>query len=90
MKQKGNNVQTIISRATDRLGSLAHYYINTLKPFKKRDGEHLLVACFPKSGSTYLSRLLSDVTGYPLRGFVQCYGHNEQDLFEVAIRRYRY
>lgn len=47
--------------------------------------EIILVSAFPKSGSTYLTRLLSEVTGYPRGHFVQFYGHNEQDLCEFRL-----
>lgn len=50
----------------------------------------LFIACFPKSGSTYLMRLLCDVTGFPRVILVQFMGPNEQDLYERKLDRFRY
>lgn len=47
---------------------------------------NILVACFPKSGSTYLCGLLAEITKFPQLGLVQFYGQNEQDLFEPALK----
>ncbi|MGE0824080.1 MAG: sulfotransferase domain-containing protein [Candidatus Binatia bacterium] len=50
---------------------------------------NIFVACFPKSGSTYICTLLSEVTGFPHVPVVQFYGQNEQDLFEPALQQVR-
>ena len=47
---------------------------------------NILVACFPKSGSTYLTTLLSAITGFQRKMAIQFGGHNEQDIFEPALR----
>jgi hypothetical protein len=47
---------------------------------------NIFIACFPKSGSTHVSEVLRRATGLPLIGAVQFYGHNEQDLYEPALR----
>jgi hypothetical protein len=49
-------------------------------------GKILFFAVFPKSGSTYLSNLLSKLTGYSKENTVQLYGHNEQDICEARLR----
>lgn len=49
---------------------------------------NIFIACFPKSGSTYLRKLLCELTGYPHVPAVQFYGHNEQDLFQPALRKF--
>jgi sulfotransferase family protein len=82
-------MRSVVPLIVERVMSRARYHINGVIPFQK-SGKHLFVSCFPKSGSTYLCNLLSEVTGYPLRGFVQSYGHNEQDLYEARLRRYQY
>ena len=46
---------------------------------------HIFVACFQKSGSTYLTELLSEITGFPSRALVAAYGHNDQDVHEYAL-----
>lgn len=44
------------------------------------DKQHLLVACFPKSGSTWLSETLSLLPGYGRVDLVPDYGRREQEL----------
>jgi hypothetical protein len=52
---------------------------------KASNATHILIACFPKSGSTYLSRLLVEITGFPHVGLVQYYEHNEPDIYKPAL-----
>ena len=47
----------------------------------------LLIACFPKSGSTFLARLLSAATGFPTRDLVVAFGHRDQDICERKLQR---
>jgi hypothetical protein len=47
----------------------------------------LMIACFPKSGSTFLAKLLSFATGYPTRDVVESFGHRDQDICERKLRR---
>jgi hypothetical protein len=49
-------------------------------------GNHILVACFWKSGSTYLSTLLGEITGFRPSPLVQFWGNNEQDIFEDKLK----
>ena len=44
-------------------------------------GTHILVACFPKSGSTFLRYALAVLTGFPTRNFVFSHGRNETALY---------
>lgn len=44
-------------------------------------GKHLLVACFPKSGSTLMKRLLCDATGYAETQFAPAFLQNEQEIY---------
>lgn len=62
---------------------LAASRIFTLKepPKCAKHGNHLIIACFPKSGSTYLFEALSQLTGYMKAPLVFEYGQNEQDLY---------
>ena len=41
---------------------------------------HILIACFPKSGSTYLSKVLQELTGYPEWYAAEPGDQNEQDF----------
>lgn len=54
------------------------------------DGRHILVACFPKSGSTFLAALLSKVTGFNNAQFVGVWGSNEQNLDPRVVETYRF
>lgn len=40
----------------------------------------IFIACFPKSGSTYLNRLLQEISGFDYGHGVEFYTDNEQDL----------
>jgi hypothetical protein len=48
--------------------------------FSKR-GDYLLVACMPKSGSTFLANVLSELTGYPYVALSYAYERSEQNLY---------
>jgi hypothetical protein len=52
--------------------------------------KHLLIACFPKSGSTYLRELLSEVTGFRTIFPVVAEGPGVQDIFELRLRENRH
>jgi hypothetical protein len=51
---------------------------------------HIFVTCFQKSGSTYLTNLLSKVTGFPSRAMVAAYAHCEQDTHEYSLEAWVY
>lgn len=44
-------------------------------------GTSILVACMPKSGSTFLTTVLKDLTGFANYPFVYTHSQNEQDLY---------
>lgn len=46
---------------------------------------HLLVACMPKSGSTFLTQVLSEVTGFDHRYAFYAGHQNEQDLHRASL-----
>ncbi|CAH1077466.1 sulfotransferase domain-containing protein [Candidatus Nitrotoga sp. 1052] len=48
-------------------------------------GRHILISCFPKSGSTLLLKSLCKITGFQNWPMVFEYGGNEQDLFLPSI-----
>ena len=54
-------------------------YAPTLAPNKL--GQHLFIACMPKSGSTFLKNVLCQVTGYEDRYFFYAHGQNEHDFY---------
>lgn len=53
---------------------------------KLKNGQNIFIACFPKSGSTYLTDLLRKITGYQVGHTVQYYAHNEQDISETRLQ----
>jgi hypothetical protein len=46
---------------------------------------HVLLACFPKSGSTFLTRLLSGLLGWPQVQLSHAYERSEQDLYLPSL-----
>jgi len=44
-------------------------------------GQKLFIACYPKSGSTLIKKLLREATGYEEAQFAMAYGQNEQELY---------
>lgn len=52
-----------------------------------RHRHHLIVACMPKSGSTFLASALTHATGYSNVVFAFGFEQNEQDLYLPALIR---
>lgn len=52
-----------------------------------RPQNRVLLACFPKSGSTFISQKLSQLPGWTRVKFVPAYDRREQELEEAAIVR---
>lgn len=50
-------------------------------------GRQVLVACFPKSGSTYITTKLAALPGWRRASLVPAYDRRDQELEESAIRR---
>ena len=51
---------------------------------------HILVACMPKSGSTYLATVLSKYKGFRAVNLVPAYQRREQELSEMLLARYNH
>lgn len=51
------------------------------KQRKTRPKDHYLIACMPKSGSTFLANALSELTGYPYVYLAYAYERSEQNLY---------
>lgn len=75
-------------RASQSAEFVKQVVIGRLGLAKKRD--KLLIACAPKSGSTYLVRLLMNLTGNPRLIGSQFLGSNEQDLDAVKMYQLRH
>ena len=63
--------------------SLLTDYCDTLAP--EELAPHLLIACQPKSGSTFLKNVLCTVTGYQDVFLFHASGQSEQELFYPAL-----
>jgi hypothetical protein len=51
---------------------------------------HILLACLPKSGSTFLSNALAECSGIRRVGLVPTYGERYQELCELRLARYHH
>ena len=59
-------------------GLMTYHRINRALGWR---GDFLFVACMPKSGSTFVCRVLQALTGYPARELSYAYERTEQDLY---------
>jgi hypothetical protein len=50
---------------------------------------HILIACFPKSGSTYLVASLTEITGFKRAGFADLAGNSALDIEQAKMEKYR-
>jgi len=76
-----------------RLGRQVHYKAHRLGNRCLRGGrprQKLFVACFPKSGSTYLCELLCALTGWPRLTAKQGAGGVEHDLCKFTTEQNRF
>jgi hypothetical protein len=55
--------------------------------FRRRPFDDLLIACFPKSGSTYLSKLIQSITGLNEAYIAELGPQNEQDITRRKLKR---
>jgi hypothetical protein len=69
----------------------AHPILRALRtrPLASRGKPHILVACQPKSGSTFLSTAIAGLPGFRRVGLAPGYHRREQELAEERLRRYR-
>lgn len=54
---------------------------------KIRQKKQILLACFPKSGSTFISSKIARLPGWSRSDFVPAYGRRDQELEQSAIVR---
>jgi len=64
-----------------RFGEKARLSDYTRELAPEQLGAHLLIACFPKSGSTLLKRLLCEATGFAEAQYCSAFLQNEQEIF---------
>ena len=50
-----------------------------------KSGRHVFVACFPKSGSTFLVKSIMHLTGFDYHLFINAFGKNEHDVYEPQL-----
>jgi LPS sulfotransferase NodH len=58
-----------------------------LAAFRRQPFDDLLIACFPKSGSTYLSKVLQHATGLQEAYIAEFGPQNEQDIVRRKLKR---
>lgn len=58
------------------------------KPSPARETCHILLACMPKSGSTFLSTIISQLPDFIRVDLVPSYGRREQELSESLLQKY--
>ncbi len=51
----------------------------------RKERKHIFITCSPKSGSSYLLRLLASVLGYEIKIFIAAFDRTGQDVHEPAI-----
>lgn len=73
--------------AARRAKAVARKIVRRLRPDRSA---HIFVACFQKSGSSYLTEVLSEITGFESRAIVAAYGHNEQDVSRSVLEQLAY
>ncbi|MBV9993800.1 MAG: sulfotransferase domain-containing protein [Caulobacteraceae bacterium] len=49
---------------------------------------HILIACMPKSGSTFLTDVVASLPGFRRADLTPAYGRRQQELDEVCLRRF--
>lgn len=49
---------------------------------------HILIACMPKSASTYLATIISNIPGFDRCRLIPAYGAREQELCPIHLSRY--
>lgn len=54
----------------------------------RRNKPHILLACMPKSGSTFLATALAEYPGFQKLDLVPAWGHREQELCPIRLSRY--
>ncbi len=67
---------------------VAELTVKAIGAFKRRigiRGKKIFIACFPKSGSTYLMELLCEVTGYYRPHLVYSYERSDQNIYLPAL-----
>lgn len=50
--------------------------------------KHVLLACMPKSGSSFFASAIGELSGFRVASLVQDYDRNEQELSELALLRF--
>jgi hypothetical protein len=88
-----NLVEVLLPRGSGRRNAARRLKAFVMKGARKLNPDqstHIFVACFQKSGSTYLTELLSEITEFPSKAMVHRYGHNEQDVNEHALEYFTY
>ncbi len=72
-------ISNFLLSVIDLFAENQYYLKKRLEGLKK--GASILIACMPKSGSTFLTTVLKDLTGFTNYPLVYTYSQNEQDIY---------
>lgn len=79
-----NNIKKITTKAKNTFS----FQDNKQKINKSEiKGINICIVCFPKSGSTYISELLSEYTGFKRENYVHAWGRREQEWERKIVER---
>ncbi len=84
MKRYATWLTGMVSVKGEPLANSMAFYKHLKKSIYSPAG-YMLVACFPKSGSTFLSKALAEIMGWQYDTFVYKFGRLEQDFFEPKL-----
>jgi hypothetical protein len=85
-----NLIETLLPRGTRRRDADRRVKRTARRMYQRINPDRsvrIFIACFPKSGSSYLTALLSEITGFTSRAIVAAYGHNEQDVSKIELEQ---
>ncbi len=74
-----------------RIASAAYLVFDTLLSLTGfRNGPHILVACMPKSGSTFLTQIVGKYEGFRRVRLIPTWGAREHELCQIKLSRYNH
>ena len=74
-----------------RIASMAYLAFDVLLSLTGfRNGPHILVACMPKSGSTFLTQVIGKYEGFRRVRLIPTWGTREHELCQIKLSRYNH
>jgi len=84
----GASLRTFDAAADGEGRSFGHALARARRRSLTGQRSHVLVACMPKSGSTFLTDVIAAVPGFRRAVLVPAYGRREQELDEFCLRQF--